>query len=118
MALMHFTIITFSPFLSVVTKGSQNSGSILSIKSTRTTLILMTAISFSFSTLVWINALGIYMTSTSLFYYASIIKENITDSVNTVGELEYSLAVKSLCLFPPAIVLPLIEPYLFYLINM
>ena len=51
----------------------------------------MTAISFSFSTLVSMNALGIFMTATSIFYSASMIPDNTTASVDTVGELEYSL---------------------------
>ena len=42
MEFMNFIITTFSRFLSVVTKGPYNSGSISGSKSTRTTLIFMT----------------------------------------------------------------------------
>ena len=106
-------IINFSTFFSVVTYCTYNYGSILRGNSTRTPPILMNEISFSFSNLVWMNALGVYITVTYLSYSASMIQYNIIYLVTTVGKLESSFKIKYICLFPYATVLPLIVPYIF-----
>ena len=64
------------------------------------------------------NALRISITVTPLFYSASMIQDYSIYLVDTVGELEYVLEMKSLCLFPPATVLPFIVTSIFYLRNM
>jgi hypothetical protein len=51
----------------------------------------MIAISPSSSTHVWINVFGILITATSLLSLASMMHDNSTASVATVGELASSL---------------------------
>ena len=118
MAFIHCTIIASLPLFAVVTKGPQNPGSILSSNSNRNPLIFMTAILFSFSTRVWMNALWLSITSISLFSSAYIIQENSRVLVAIVGELEQSLDMNFLYIFPTATVIPLILPSLFSLRNM
>ena len=117
MKLIHCKIITFSPFLSVVTKLPYISGSISRSKSTRTPQILMTGISFYFSTRVWMSVLGIYITATSLLSSASIRQENSIYLFDIVGELESSLKMKSLFLFHSSAVIYLIVISIFSLRN-
>ena len=63
------------------------------------------------------NALEISIRLASLSFYASIMQDCNKVTIATFGKLEYSLEMKSLCLFPPAAVLPFILPSLFPLIN-
>ena len=63
------------------------------------------------------NALGVSIIATSLFSSVSMIQDNSTDLVDTVGELESSLEMKSVLLFPPAVFIHLILPSIFSLIN-
>ena len=64
------------------------------------------------------NTLGVSITATPLSYSTSIIQDISTASVDTVIELEYSLEMRSIYLFPPATVMPFIVQFLFSLINM
>ena len=107
----------FLPFLYFFTKGSYKSGSISRNKSTRTSLILITDISFSFLTRVWMNVSGVLTEATSLSSPTYMINDNSTAPVATIGEPEYYLEIKFLFLFPPSTVLSLIVPYLFSLRN-
>jgi hypothetical protein len=66
-------------------------GAIWTRISMRTQQILMIAISPSSSTHVWINVFGILITATSLLSLASMMHDNSTASVATVGELASSL---------------------------
>ena len=64
------------------------------------------------------NALGVSIIEASLYSSASMIQDNNIALVATFGELESSLEMKSLFLFPLVMFLPLILPSLSYLEKM
>ena len=57
------------------------------------------------------------MIATTIFSSVSMIQDNSTALADTVGELESSLVIKSIFLFPPATFLHLIVLSLFSLIK-
>ena len=63
------------------------------------------------------NAFGMSTIVKYLCYSASMVHVSSTGSLATVGALESSLEIKSLCLLPPATVLTLMVPYLFSFSN-
>ena len=60
------------------------------------------------------KAFGILITAKSLSSLASMIQLSRPDYVDTVGDLEYYFEWKTLCLFKPDTVLPLVFPSLFF----
>ena len=82
---------------------------------TKTPPILMMTMSFLLLIHVCMKSFGISITATSLSLSTSIIKFSRTYFVYTVVELESSLAIFFLCLFPPATVCPLILLSIYFL---
>ena len=92
-------------------------GEISSRISTSYPLILIISMSLLFWTRVWMNASGMPSTATSMSSSISTMHVSSTDSLETVGELAYSLEEKSPYLLPPATVLTLMVPYIFSFRN-
>ena len=92
-------------------------GEITSRISTNTTLILMIATSFLCWTRVYMDAFGMSTTATALHYSSSMIHVASTNSVETVGELEYYLEIKYLYLLPPSTVISFMVLSLFSFRN-
>ena len=91
------------------------SGVISRIISTKTPLILMVAMSFSYLARVYMKAFWMSKVAKYLCHSDSTIHLSRTDSVVTVGDLESFLDIKSLFLFPNSTVLPFKVPYFFSL---
>ena len=75
----------------------------------------MISMSFLCCTRFCMNAFGMSTTAAYLCSSASIMHVSSTDYVAMVGDLESYLDIKSLCLFPPSTVIPLMVPYILFL---
>ena len=75
----------------------------------------MMATPFSSPIQVCMNEFRMSTVATYGCSFASTMHVSMTDMVATVGEIESSLDMKSILLFPPATFLPFRVPSLFYL---
>ena len=102
-----------TPLRSVITYVPYMPGAISRRISTKTPLILMMAMSFSYSMQVCMKSFGVSKVATSWCSYVYMMHVGRTDLVANFGYLASSLDIKSICLFPSAAVLPLRVPSLF-----
>ena len=108
-------ISCLTPLRSVITHGPYTSGTVSRRISTKTALILMMAISYSYLMRVFMNAFEMSTVATYRCSSVSTMHVSRNDLVENFGGLASSLDMKSLCLLPHATFLTFSVTSLFYL---